>query len=326
MNRPRRDFRSALSVAGTYAVLASLWIVVSDFGIGLFTGDSVRFLLLNGAKGLFFVAVTSTILFFLVRGHLVRIRAIDEQLGRVERMRRLGEVAAVITHDFNNVLMTCNSFTEILRRTTTDRRSLSAIQHIADALARGTAMTREILTFAQPRPPVLSQVPVAPFLGRFADEIRPTMPSIEVVYSVTPGALAVCADPDQLHRLLLNLAMNGSDAMPNGGKLEFTVRPAPRPPSHLAHFSSREERFAEIEVSDTGAGIAPELVERIFEPHFTTKRNGTGLGLAIVHRIVDDHGGYMRAASQVGAGTRISIALPLCTSGRCAHDTADPAP
>lgn len=276
---------------------------------------SPQLIFLNVVKGLAFVAGTAFALFFLVRAHLVRLRAADEHLERVERMRRLGEVAASITHDFNNILMTCSSFIEILRKRTTDPRSLVAIRHIADGLGRGAVLTREVLMFAQLHPPSLTRVPLAAFFETFADELRPTLSSIRIEQSVTPATLAICADPNQLHRLLMNLAVNARDAMGGAGTLTLTALTARDVPEHLREGRPKGVSFVEIAVSDTGPGVDPAVLARMFEPQFTTKRTGTGLGLAIVRRIAEDHCGCVRVSSRPGVGTTMCVVLPAFSGG-----------
>jgi len=309
MNRDLRHRRSALFIAVTYALLASAWIVSTDVLMNVAMNGASHLVLLNVAKGLAFVAATSCALYFLVRAHLLRIRAVDEQLDRVERLRRLGEVVAGITHDFNNILMACRSFMEVLRRTTTDRRAVRAIQQIENALARGKSLTREILMFAEAQPPSVTHVPLTPFLTSFAEELRSTMKGIDVAQSVTPTTLRICGDPDQLHRLFMNLAVNACDAMNGHGTLTFAARPARTLPAHLA---ASRRAFVEIIVSDTGTGIEPVVLARMFEPQFTTKRTGTGWGLAIVQRIAQDHGGHVQATSRLGIGTTVTTLLPQC--------------
>lgn len=310
----QRQLRSALSIAGAYAALASLWIVVSDLLLGASEHAALSIALIGIAKGLFFVAVTSVALFFLTRAQLQRLGAAEHHVEEVERMRRLGELSARITHDFNNTLHAARTYTQILRRTTTDSRSLPALDQIDAALRRGEALTREILMFAQPQPPALECLTLRNVFAAFASDLQATMPVVEIRHEVTPLDLSVLADSRQLDRLLMNLAVNARDAMPAGGTLTIAAR-VPRRVPRYADTVTNVAHCVEIIISDTGTGISTDNLPHIFEPQFTTKRTGTGLGLAIVHRIVTDHGGHISASSRLGEGTSISILLPACSPG-----------
>jgi CheY-like chemotaxis protein len=134
---------------------------------------------------------------------------------------------------------------------------------------------------------------------------------VELVVERPPGALPVQADPVQLEQVLLNLCTNARQAMPGGGTLRLRTRATDFDAAFVArHPWARVGSFAEISVSDDGAGMNAETLERIFEPFFTTKREGTGLGLATVYGIVQQHGGFLHVESAPGAGTNFRIFLP----------------
>ncbi len=295
---PTHDRESARFIALSYAGVAAAWILITDVVFGTLGHSAPSMIAVGAAKGLLFVAVTAIGLYFLVRRQLLRLAVMAARAERVERLRSLGEVAASIAHDFNNVLMVCRTYAEILGRTCKEPGAAHAVRQILSAVSRGNSLIGEILAFGQPHPPAIKSVALAPFLADLADELRPTLAPIDIHWSVEPETLTLYADPDQLRRVLMNLAMNARDAMPAGGRLSFAGRPA-----------APERESVEIAVSDTGTGVDPLVAGRIFEPLFTTKRSGTGLGLAIVQRIIDDHGGSVRLESSP-SGTTVTVALP----------------
>lgn len=300
----QRPGRSALTIAATYALIAALWIVLSDRAVSLISDELHTLAYIGTAKGLVFVAVTSCALYALLRIHLARLQEMSERTARLERLERLGEVAASITHDFNNVLMVVRTFLPTLERSVSDPAARKAADHIGRAIARGEALTREILTFTTPQMPSVSSVHLSPFLEAFCEEFRSMSPSLEVQTRLPDPSLAIRADAGQLHRLLMNLAVNARDAMGKSGTLTISARETADARLTGAH------RMVEIGVTDTGPGISPEVLARMFEPQFTTKRTGTGLGLAIVRRIVSDHGGRICVNTRIGSGTTVLVALP----------------
>jgi two-component system, NtrC family, sensor kinase len=306
-NGPR--FRSALSIALGYAAAAALWIVTSDILVDAWADNLGRHTLLSIGKGLFFVSVTSVGLFFMVRAQLHRLHDADRHAEQVERTRRLGELAARITHDFNNVLAACASFAAVLRRVVAEPRARNVIEQLDRAVRRGESLTREILTFAQPPTPSPRRVELAPFLDVLVSDLRSMLPGVQIQQNVSPADLAVSVDPDHLHRVLTNLALNARDAMPSGGLLTIAAHAARNLPGFLESGANGSD-FVELCVTDTGVGIEQAALKHIFEPHFTTKPTGTGLGLAIVQRVVSENRGYVRATSRVGEGTTMTVLLP----------------
>jgi len=241
-------------------------------------------------------------------------QAIEDQLGQAQRLQAVGELAGGIAHDFNNLLTAIIGTTDDMRARSgsdVDREDLAQIRASAE---RGAALVRQLLAFSR-------QQTLQPRVISLNDAIRNAALLLErLLGSGVTMALRleepermVCIDPTQLDQVLVNLAVNASHAMPEGGKL--TISSTPRlvlRPEKFGGDMLPPGRYACLSVSDTGQGIAPEVLPRIFEPFFTTRREkgGTGLGLSTVHGIVRQSGGYMSVESVLGAGTTFRILLP----------------
>ncbi|MGC9024217.1 MAG: PAS domain S-box protein [Chloroflexia bacterium] len=235
-----------------------------------------------------------------------------EQQGRLAAM---GELAAGIAHDFNNVLQGILSFAELLsgrpNLTEKDRELLLMICQLAE---RAAQTNRQILDFSRASVAERRPMDLAAFLDEGVRLLRRTLPeTIEVLLKVEPGEYTVQANEAQLQQVLLNLATNARDAMPEGGRLEIrlsrlSLGARERPP--CPEMSPGE--WLCLSMADSGVGIPPEVLPHIFEPFFTTKERGrgTGLGLSQVHGIVRQHEGHIVVTSQVGRGTTVCMYLP----------------
>ena len=239
------------------------------------------------------------------------VHSLEEQLRQAQKMESLGRLAGGVAHDFNNLLTVIRGYAELAmppKKGDEDlRRKITEIMKSSD---RAQALVSQLLAFSRKqilKPSVLD-------LNQVVAEISEVLPRLigeDVSIVVRPGSnlRRIKADPNQMQQVLLNLAVNARDAMPNGGTLSFLTENAPMP------LGSRFERIVEgvlLTVSDTGSGIAPELQPRIFEPFFTTKARGkgTGLGLAMVYGTVSQSGGHIEVESEVGKGTTFKIFFP----------------
>jgi PAS domain S-box-containing protein len=239
----------------------------------------------------------------------------EAQLRQSQKMEAIGLLAGGVAHDFNNILGIVNACSEFLR----DRIDPAAdhavyVENIKQAVDRGTALTRQLLTFSRTtaiQPQILDLNDrlkiVSKLLGPLLGD------DIEIVISPRSDATIIEADPHQLDQVVMNLAVNARDAMPRGGKfvletaeMEFDNEFAAQHPGLSAG------KYVMLAVSDTGSGMAPGVVGRIFEPFFTTKElgKGTGLGLATVYGIVKQNGGHILVYSEPGHGTTFKIYLP----------------
>ncbi len=226
-------------------------------------------------------------------------RVLEDQLRQAQKMEAVGQLAGGIAHDFNNLLTVIAGYGEIARRRIGAGPGVNELGEIQRAAERAGELTRQLLAFA--RRQVLEPVPLdvnrvatglAPMLSRLLGE------TIEIAMLAGDDLPPVLADRVQLEQVVINLAINARDAMPGGGTLAIETS-----------FSDGHVRLA---VSDTGSGIEPELLERIFEPFYTTKEVGlgTGLGLATVHGIVTQSGGRVDVVSSPGMGSTFTVLLP----------------
>jgi PAS domain S-box-containing protein len=242
-------------------------------------------------------------------------RQTEEQLRQSQKMEAVGQLTGGVAHDFNNLLQVIGGNLQLLQRDMAgNARALSRLRTAVGAVERGARLASHLLAFArrQPLQPLVFNVGR---LVRGMDDMlrRPLGESIQVE-TLLPGDLwNTFADPNQLENVLLNLAINARDAMPEGGTLKIEARNARLDERDARlHPEVMPGEYVLLAVSDTGCGMPPEVLERVFEPFFTTKPEGrgTGLGLSMVYGFVKQSGGHIQLSSQVGRGTTIELYLP----------------
>ncbi|MGB2985200.1 MAG: ATP-binding protein, partial [Phycisphaerae bacterium] len=243
---------------------------------------------------------------------------LEAQLRHAQRMEAVGTLASGVAHDFNNLLTAIFGYTDLAKETLPDGhaaiRSLEMVEHAA---RQASGVTRSLLTFS--RKVTADKAPIQ--LGTVVTEsvrlFRRLLPaSIDIANDVpTETDIWVNADAIQVQQVLMNLAANARDAMPDGGRLRISLRQDRANPVNL-HTAGGSDGHptAVLVVEDTGTGMSEETTSRLFEPFYTTKprEQGTGLGMSAVHGIITDHGGRIDVDSQLGKGTRITISLPCC--------------
>jgi signal transduction histidine kinase len=235
------------------------------------------------------------------------LRQKNAELRRRDRLAALGEMAAGLAHEVRNPLGGIALYASMLEGQLADRpASRTAASRISQGVRTLDRLVGEILDFAQEHQLDLRVCRLADVLSGLEESMRPWAAEYMVDVRIDPAALEVeaCCDPPRLQRVLLNLVMNGIQAVTEGGHV--WVSAAARP----------DGRGIEMEVCDDGPGIPPENLDRIFNPFFTTRTTGTGLGLAIVHRIVEAHGGLIRASNRAEGGARFVIRLPSTLEDR----------
>ncbi|MGI6655573.1 MAG: two-component system sensor histidine kinase NtrB [Desulfobulbus sp.] len=229
------------------------------------------------------------------------IRSLEQRMRENERLAAVGRMAGGVAHEVRNPLSSIKGLALLLKN---KFPSGSREQYTADLLIQETErMNRtitEMLSFTRPPTLQLKRVELEPLLGRCFELIRSEADEggVELVVHVEPGVRAVCGDVDRLQQVLMNILLNALQAMRGGGLLTVTVE----------NLSAQE---VEVQIKDTGEGIAPELLSQVFFPYFTTKNKGTGIGLAISQKIIVDHGGAIELDSTPGQGTTVSIRLPV---------------
>jgi signal transduction histidine kinase len=260
-----------------------------------------------------------------LRGQVISFSDVSErvvlqrQLEQANRVRSLGQLAATVAHEFNNVLMGIQPFVELIRKQSPAGASTQkATDSILKSVARGKRISLEILRYARPVEPTLRSIPVAKWLADISEELHGLIgASIKLNMRSRANTAHVLADPAQLSQVFTNLALNARDAMPKGGTLTIAVEEPGRGSTFSFAVVPNAHQFVHFAVSDNGVGIPRELLNRVFEPLFTTKKNeGTGLGLAVTHQIITNHGGLIFVQSEVGLGTTFHLFFPAAAEQR----------
>lgn len=239
-------------------------------------------------------------------------RALERQLEHERRISGLGRLAATVAHEFNNVLMGVHTAAELLSKRPSDDDQQRALSMVLRSIARGKRVTSDILLYASAQQPALSAIDLAQWLRDISDDLISVFPdTVRVEIDVPPDAVWTTADASQLSQVLLNLASNARDAMPESGTFRVSLRRTGAE-SPFAAAVDDVARFCCLIVEDSGAGVSTENLTTIFEPFFTTKHRsgGTGLGLALVHKIISQHHGSIFVESSIGRGTAFHIFLP----------------
>jgi PAS domain S-box-containing protein len=226
---------------------------------------------------------------------------LEEQIVSARRMESLGRLATGVAHDLNNILAPILISIELLQKKLQDEEYLKMLSKAEASAHRGADIIKQMLWFgrglAGQRLPVdLHQLAagVAQFTSETFDK------NIKVEKQIAPDLWTTIGDSAQLHQVLMNLCLNARDAMPSGGTLTIAAR----------NVTVNGKPFAVVEIKDTGCGIAPGLLDKIYEPFFTTKEVGHGLGLSTAQSIVKSHGGFIRTESQPGQGSTFRVHLP----------------
>ena len=248
----------------------------------------------------------------------------DEALRKSQRMEAVGQLTGGIAHDFNNLLTIITGNHELLEMDLTDKGQLDLLSRANDAALMGARLTHRLLTFARRRrlePVVLDLneqvLSMAELLRRAIGE------AISLGTLLAPDLWQVRADPSEIENAVLNLAINARDAMLAGGKLVIETSNAVLQEKDLAsEIGVQPGDYVRLSVSDTGTGMPPVVLARVFEPFYTTKETGkgTGLGLSVIYGFVKQSGGHVAVYSELGKGTTVNLYLP-----RVAEAAASPA-
>jgi len=239
------------------------------------------------------------------------IERAQEQLAQSQKMEALGQLTGSIAHDFNNLLMIVTGYAELLRRRLSDPKDLKAIDAVNSAAHRGESLTRQLLAFSrrQPLNPVVTD-PKERIEAVHEMLLGSLGGNVQLNCEIAPDVGPVEVDIAELELALVNIAVNARDAMPGGGIITLSASNAILRSGD--GIDGLEGEFVALAMTDTGVGIAPDVLPRIFEPFFTTKSlgKGTGLGLAQVYGFSHQSGGTVVASSKAGSGTTITIYLP----------------
>ena len=246
-------------------------------------------------------------------------RLAQERAQLQSRLAAVGQLAAGIAHDFNNILGTILLYAELmLNNPELEEKDRERLNTIFSQAQRGANLTAQVLDFSRRSVMERHALDLVPFLADMQSLLARTLPeTVRVSFKHGPDdSYLVQADPTRMQQVIMNLALNAKDAMPNGGTLQFSVENVESDTASAPFPGMEKDRWIRMTVIDNGEGIPPDILPHIFEPFFTTKPQGqgTGLGLAQVYGIIKQHEGFIDAASTPGRGTRFEIYLPLSTT------------
>jgi signal transduction histidine kinase len=241
---------------------------------------------------------------------------LEAQLLQAQKMEAIGTLAGGVAHDFNNLLQVVRGFTQLLLHGKDPKEpEYRALQKILHASERGAELTRQLLTYSRKveskRRPVDLNLEVHE-VGRLLERSIPKL--IEIELHLADDLRTVFADPVQVEQMLMNLALNATDAMAHGGKIVIQTQNVTLDEKYCGtHLEARPGDYALMTFSDTGHGMDEETLKHAFEPFYSTKEvgKGTGLGLSMVYGIVKSHDGHITCESAPGLGTTFRIYLPV---------------
>ena len=253
----------------------------------------------------------------------------QETLRHAQKMEAVGQLAGGIAHDFNNLISIIRGYVQCLALETHQSAEVrEAIREIDVAAERAAKLTSQLLMFSRKKRMQKQFLNLNELLTQFGAMLRSSLGehiAVELQTGETP--LTIHADPVMIEMVILNLAVNSRDAMPQGGRLlirssELEIEAGNCSPNS----KSRPGKFACLQIEDSGDGIAPEALPHLFEPFFTTKGvgKGTGLGLASAYGIVEEHAGWIEVTSALGRGTTFRIFLPVCAQTNSAPSNPFP--
>jgi|TARA_Y100000310_G_scaffold33754_2_gene31910 PAS domain S-box-containing protein len=274
---------------------------------GLHTYASVKFALSDANGKIYGVCGISSDITERKRMEDERIR-LTEELNQAQKMDAIGQLASGVAHDFNNLLQVISAHAELTKAVVQPESEIAeSMKSVSAAVDQAVGVTRSLLTFSQKTSASKRLTDLCATVDQTMQMLQRTLPAtieLTVDTDCDPSPW-INADPTQVQQIILNLAINARDAMPDGGMLYIAVHP----PEFV---ESKAALHSRIVLRDSGTGIPAEMQQLIFEPFFTTKKSGhgTGLGLSIIQSIVEDHDGFLELDSTDGAGATFTIYLP----------------
>jgi len=234
-------------------------------------------------------------------------KRLREQLAEYEKLSALSQLAMGAAHEINNPLLGISSYLELLLEETKNKKDKEEVELVLENVFRISKTVRGLLNFARPTPPQFTKVNINNLLDETLSFLshQPIFKKVTIEKNLPQSLPQITADLNQIRQVFINIFINAAQSMPNRGKLRVET------------FKVKFKEFIQIEISDTGVGISPENMKKIFDPFYTTKKSkGTGLGLSISLSYIKNHNGDMAVKSELNKGTIFSIFLPIRQKGR----------
>ncbi len=264
--------------------------------------------------------------FLIINTDITNLKQAEEQLFRSQRMESIGTLAGGIAHDLNNVLSPILMSVEMLQSVELiEKAGEPWLSIIRENTERGANLLKQVLTFARGAEGERVNVELRHLVKDLIRVLNETLPkTITVEFNIAPELATISADPTQIHQVLMNLVVNARDAMPDGGTLTITAKNVSLDETKLpGNLQSHPSGYVLLEVKDSGSGMPPEVLKRIYDPFFTTKDigKGTGLGLSTALSIVKSHGGFINVDSELNRGTQFAVYLPVTETENSSTET-----
>jgi len=254
---------------------------------------------------------------------------LEKQLLHAQKLEALGTLTGGIAHDFNSILAAMMGYTELLLRMVPHHgKEYDYLKRVYQAGIRGKNLVRQILTFSRKKQPQLKYLDVIPLVKETLAMMRATLPtSIEFQIQMPDECRVILVDPNQFQQVLVNLCTNALHAMEDhGGVIRIEIEEWVTSSNQYPSQQFEEGEYLRITIRDSGVGMDKKIVERIFEPFFSTKEigKGTGLGLSVVYGIIEKHGGKILVESELGKGSAFMVFFPILDKAAEPEENAEP--